>query len=272
MKTLQLLSCVFVLSGLPAILSATTLATFDFQGETVDAAPAGTGVLVGNTSGANDVLVVDDASAKPDPFGGPGNKSVFVHRLSTDATLPIFQLQTSGFTGGVLASGTLSFDFYLETVTNGRGSVEINLGSMATASSLGRQNSFAAFQINASTASTTGGISYFNNTTSGGSITTSGFALIPNAKNTLSVSWDDIAKTYSIALNGSTVISSAYTVSSIAGLSSIRFTTVNGNTDINYYIDNVVVSNSAIPEPSTAAILVGGAGLMAAVGIRRSVR
>ncbi|MFA6959861.1 MAG: PEP-CTERM sorting domain-containing protein [Opitutaceae bacterium] len=272
------LGSILIAAGLPVLASAATLASEDFQNSVFvsDAAPSNSDVFVGNTSNGNVVRVVDSSTSPLDAFAGSGNKSIYIHRDAADATLPIFQYVVPGYsTSAPLASGSISFDIYLQTVTNGRNSIEINLGTIASSTSIvGRNSSFASFQINASTATTTGSISYFNNTISGGAISSSSAVMTPNQKNTISVSWSNETKTYSIALNGETIVSSAYTVGSIQGLSSIRFTTVNAATytDLNYYIDNIVVSDSAIPEPGTTALLVGGAGLMVAIGARRSVR
>lgn len=272
------LGSILIATGLPMLATAAEVASQNFQDPAFVAGstPSHTDVFVGNNTGGNLVTVVDGTTTPLDAFGGAGNKSIYIHRDADDSTLPIFQYRVPGYTGSEpLASGSVSFDIYLQTVTDGRNAIEINLGTInSTTGTNARGSSFAAFQINASTASTTGAISYFNNTTSGGLITSSGAVMTPNQKNTISVSWSNESKMYSIALNGETIASSAFTVASVQGLSSIRFTTVAGVTwtDLDYYIDNIVVSDSAIPEPSTAAILVGGAGLMVALGSRKARR
>ena len=169
--------------------------------------------------------------------------------------MPVFQLALPGYsTSSPLASGSVSFDIYVEQLTNGRGSLEIDLGTLGAANVASRGSSLAAFQINTSTATVPGSLSYFNNTTSGGSITTSPYVMSLNAVNNISVAWDASTKVYTISVNGVQVVSSAYTVASIAGFSSIRFTKVSdgGTTDLNYFIDNVAVS--AIPEPGTVGL------------------
>lgn len=267
--------------GLPSLSLAATVASQDFESGSLTAGttPAGTDFFTGNLDNGNQVLVVDGTTTPQNQItGGAGNKSIYIHRSASDqdSTLPMFQYNIPGYgTSTPLASGSVSFDIYLETVVNGRNAIEINLGTIAANTGTnGRSNSFASFQINASTATTPGAISYFNNTTSGGSISSSAAVMTPNAKNTITVSWSNDSKMYSIALNGTTIVSSAFTVSGIQGLSSIRFTTVNSAlyTDLNYYIDNITVSDSAIPEPKTAAMLVGCAGLALAVGSRKAVR
>lgn len=260
-------------------LAASTIATWDFQSGSYIAGSApstsGTGISLGNLTNGNQVLVVGPSTTPVNPFGGAENKSLYVQRVVADSTTPILQLNVPGYTTAApLTTGTVSFDLFADLITNGRGSIEVNLGTMASAASGGRTNSFAAFQINMSTATagTIGRLSYFSNTTSGGSITHSEFIVPTDTATTLSVSWTagGANPTYSIYVNGVHAITSAFTVPSIAGLNAIRFTTVNGTTDINYYVDNISVSSSPIPEPASAAALFGAIAASCVLGRRRA--
>ncbi|RRJ97639.1 hypothetical protein Ga0100231_003845 [Opitutaceae bacterium TAV4] len=274
----KLHTAVGLLSAIAIITSAAAAAStvlYDFDTLTAGSTPGTTGISTANLTSGNTVLIVGSATTPADPFGGATNKSLYVHRATGAATLPIVQFDIANYETP-LTSGTLTFDFYLATVTNGRMALEIDIGRFANTSTSGRPNSVAAFQINNSTATTIGSISYFNNTTSGGSITPSGHAITPNAKNTISVSWDTSAKTYSIMLNDTTIVSSSFTVGAIPGVSSIRFTTVagGGDTDINYFIDNITLTT--IPETSSAslvtAIAAASVGLAATTFVHRRTR
>ena len=260
-------------------LHASIITTWNFQGASYVAGSApstsGTGISFTNVTNGNRVLVVGSASTPADPFGGTGNQSLYVQRVAADNTTPILQLNVPGYTTAApLTSGTVSFDLFADLITNGRGSIEVNLGTMASAGSAGRANSFAAFQINMSTATagTIGRLSYFSNTTSGPSITHSEFLVPTDTATTLSVSWTAGGSnpSYSIYVNGVHAITSAFTVSSVAGLNAIRFTTVNGTTDINYFVDNISVSSSPIPEPAHATTLLAAVAACITWGRRRA--
>jgi len=256
-RALRPASLLLVLSACASAAWAAPIYTWDFQDASYvpGTTAAGTGVSTGGLTNGNVVSVVNSATTPVDPFGGAGNKSVYVHKASTSTDMPVFQLALPGYsTISSLASGSVSFDIYVEQLTNGRGSLEIDLGTLGAVNANSRGSSLAAFQINTSTATVPGSLSYFNNTTSGGSITTSPYVMSLNAVNNISVVWDAATKIYTISVNGTEVVSSAFTVASIAGFSSIRFTKVSDGsaTDLNYFIDNVVVS--AVPEPGTVSL------------------
>jgi hypothetical protein len=262
----RIVASFFASLSLSGALCASTIVTWDFQDDayTAGSSPSGAGISLANVSGGNQVLVVGPSSTPADPFGGAGNKSLYIQRATADSSTPTLQLNVPGYTiADPLTSGTVSFDLFADTITNGRGSIEVNLGTMNSATSAGRANSFAAFQINMSTANagTIGRISYFSNTTSGGAITASEFLVPTDTAVNISISWaaGGPSPTYSIYVNGIHALTSDFTVPSVAGLNAIRFTTVNGTTDINYYVDNITVAASPIPEPAHASALLATA-------------
>jgi len=255
---LRPVALLFACAAWAATSSAAPIYTWDFQDSpyVAGSTPEGAGVSTGGLTSGNVVNVVDRETTPVDPFGGDDNKSVYIHKdKGSGSNVPAFQLELPGYSSSSpLVSGTVTFDIYVEELQDGRGSLEIDLGTLGSTSVNSRNSSFAAFQINTSTATGPGSILYFSNTTSGGSITSSGYAMPTNAKNTIAVSWDVETKTYTISLNGTQILSSDFTVSSIGGLSAIRFVKVSDNslTDLNFYVDNIAVTT--IPEPGTVGL------------------
>lgn len=235
--------------GPPALL-------WDFQDAAlrVGEPPVTTHIRVAHAAGGNRVHVADASTTPRDPFatGSAPNQSIHVFRSADETSMPALQITLPRDTPAgstPLSSGTVIFDLYVEELSTSRGSVEINLGTMATPASRGRANSFAAFQINASNAtpSTLGRVSHFAESAQGADLKPTSAIAPPNRKNTFAVSWDTARHTYWIFLNGNLITSSAFTVDTVAGLSAIRFTTVNANTDISFFVDNVALHAKPLP-------------------------
>jgi hypothetical protein len=229
---------------------------WDFQDSRLrpGATPATEHIGIAHTAGGNHVHVVDTNTTPRDPFSpdSPSNQSIHVFRSAGEATMPTLQITLPRDTPAgstPFSSGTVTFDLFVEELSTSRGSVEVNLGTMSTPNSRGRPNSFAAFQINASNANpaTQGRISYFAESALGADIKPTSAIATPNRKNTFSISWDTARRTYWIFLNGNLVTSSAFTVENVAGLSAIRFTTVNANTDISFFVDNIALHPKSLP-------------------------
>ena len=199
------------------------------------------------------------------PFNSTGNTSNAL-RLAPSTT---FSIANGVFSSSALAIGesiTVSFDFRMtSTVVNNDAGLRFGLSSSA--------NTYGA---TLGTGTTTGfGIAqYATNTLSGGTgYTTTGapIAINDNASHTFSF---QITRTSGTSLSFLATVDSN-TVSAVTSNSISNFTFTNiilgqGSTTHIFNIDNVLVT-TAIPEPSSTALLLG-AGILSATLVARPKR
>ncbi|MBC2602145.1 hypothetical protein H5P30_10185 [Puniceicoccus vermicola] len=255
------------------VISSGAIYEWDFQdpsyvpGEPV----SGTGIDTGGMTLGNEAIIVDGSTTPPDIFGGDGNQSTYFHFEFTSGATPILQFNIPGYDpGSPLTKGSVSFDIQLETAGYMRGAIEVDLGTMFTAGSTGRAASLAALQFNYSNSgsSPVGQVNYFENTTSGGSISSSAYTLNSGSATNVEISWDVETGSYSVFLDDNLIITSDFTVDTVTGVNAIRFSSVNGPSDIGFFIDNI----QAIPEPGAAGIFIALVGGLAVLGLRRRNR
>ena len=255
------------------VISSGAIYEWDFQDpSSVPGDPvSGTGIDSGGMIEGNEAIIVDGSTTPPDIFGGSGNQSAYVHYEATSSGTPILQFNIPGYDpGSPLTKGAVSFDIQFETAAYMRGAIEVDLGTMFTAGSTGRPASLAAVQFNYSNSgsSPVGMVNYFENTTSGGAISSSDVTLNDGSATNVEISWDVEVGSYSVYLDDSLIINSDFTVDSVSGVNAIRFSTINGASDIGFFVDNI----QAIPEPSAAGLSTAVVGGLAVLILRRRVR
>ncbi|MDP0496428.1 MAG: hypothetical protein Q7Q73_09495 [Verrucomicrobiota bacterium JB024] len=247
----------------------------NFQQYTPGDAPSGTDVFVKyNGRDGNLVYVVDSSTTPADPFGGVGNKSMYVHYDHTSSKTPAGQFTVTNT--GAIAKGTISFDIYIDGDPTGTGLVEVNLGQLGILDAV-RASSLTTIQIQTGSNpdNDPGKIRIFQNSASGGSTAyyMDQFAVL-DAVNTITLSWDIDTKKVTGTINGeSMTIGSTSefdftTQLSPDGVSQVRYTST-GVQDVSYFVDNI--SATAIPEPSHS-VLALGALLVLGIGYRRHRR
>lgn len=254
-------------SCLPLSASLALATDYDFQGLTAGSASSGSGITVFNSSS---VVNVADATTSPaDAFGGTGNKSLYLSSTASGGAQAQLNLSASAIT-----SGTLSFDLYVIGTGTTPGLIEIDLGTPNSGSSNSQRSaSIAALQVWTNSATTTDSslspagkfLGFMGGISGGSNLYTFNQTVLIGAKNTISISWDANANTYSVMLNGATVtqgtgpsITSTFTQTTEQnGVTAVRFTSSNASST-SYFIDNISVVSS-IPEPSTTASLLGAA-------------
>lgn len=282
MKT-PLLSLACAIASTSVLSAATSIWTF--ENYTAGSAPSGADVLLYNANGTSPHSVV--VSNSPTPFGA-GNLSLLVNRVASadgvtgSSNHPSVQLALASTP---LAEGTISFDLYVQGTGANPGLIEINLGALSTGSGSKRGDSLVTLQIWTNSESTGGGSPQapgrFLSFSDGTSGTTNLYAfnerVTIDAKNTISISWSAISGTYSVQLNGTTVTRGSggglaevfNATTNQAGVSALRFTTANGSAAA-FYVDNIQFGASPIPEPSSAALLLGAAAGVAGLTKRRT--
>lgn len=245
--------------------------SWDFESNTVGPLSTGGDVLIYNANSPSTNAV--QISSSTTPFGA-ANQSLNIVRASAESSSPIAQLALASTP---VATGTFSFDLYIQGSGSTPAVIEINLGVLGTGNGSKRANSVAALQIwTNSTGTTPGKFLSFSDGTSGTAAPTGNLykfneSMPISVKNTVSVSWDVVAGTYSVLLNGvlvtrgsgGSIVDSFNVTTAQAGVSDVRFTASN-LVDYSFYVDNVSLSAAAIPEPGSVALLLGAAaGLMA---------
>ncbi|MBC2602146.1 hypothetical protein [Puniceicoccus vermicola] len=221
---------------------------WDFQDSDPGSAPEGTGVSVfGVSEGTTQVVVTGGELELHDPFGEPGNRSVYLSREESAAKHPILQLQLSS----PLRDGRLEFDLFLPG-DMGTGLMEVDLGDFGGERDQARAKSLAAVQFTTrASGASQGKVSCFSGSSKGSDIvSTRGESRLD--KNKVIISWSGIDGTYRIILNGETVTSEKHpdgvfpaTNPELAEVSTIRFTTAASAASPSYYIDNVRVNGES---------------------------
>ncbi|MDR1284569.1 MAG: hypothetical protein LBK99_27720 [Opitutaceae bacterium] len=267
--------------GVPLCLHAVTLATWDFESGTTGSAPAGAGVFVAGAGEANSVVIVGDSSTPADPFASSGNQSLYITRPSAGSTgQAVAQFSLPSDTG-ILASGTISFDLYVVGNDSADGVIEIELGTLGTSdgsvTASERKNSVAALQF----WTRSGSIRSYSGGIVAGNLSAFNQTLVLNAKNTVSISWDVTAGTYAVSINGTaltkgaggSVVNSFGVTTAQAGVSDVRFTTNNAN-GAAFYVDNLTINGTPIPEPGNVAALIAAVSIAGSIACRhiRSTR
>ncbi|MFA6286671.1 MAG: PEP-CTERM sorting domain-containing protein [Opitutaceae bacterium] len=276
MKTI--LAKILLTATLPLSASLALATDYDFQSQTAGAATTGSGITVFRTSPAL-VNIAASGTTPVDAFGGTGNQSLYLSSTASGGAQAQLSLSSTAIT-----SGTLSFDLYVVGTGTTPGLIEIDLGNPSSGSSSSQRSaSIAALQVWTNDTTTTDSshtaaghfLGFMGGISGGSNLYAFNQTVLIGAKNTMSISWDATANTYSILLNGvtvtqgtSSIVSTFVQTTEQSGVTGVRFTTSNASST-SYFIDNITVSS--IPEPSTTAGLVGAAVGMVALCRRRSV-
>jgi hypothetical protein len=243
--------------GMSSMASAAYL-SFDFQGDTVGAAPSGTSYAL--AGGTNRLEVVDSASNPADPFGGSGNKSLLLEDNSDP--LPGGASAEVRFQGGAGAptAGTFSTNFYaFDDATYHRPFLEVKLGTNNVASG-GDIGAWLFFTDSGTISDFNGGPAFDN-------------VLTLNTINTLTLTFDTVADTYSGTIqqgagpavpltkdSGATTVFSLGTAPSV-GIDSVGFGVGwSSNAEDRQFVDNVTIT--AVPEPASMGLILGAGAMM----------
>ncbi|MFA6961407.1 MAG: hypothetical protein WC205_11700 [Opitutaceae bacterium] len=268
------LAKILLATCLPLSASLAFATDYDFQSQTAGAATTGGGITVFGSP----VTIASNGTSPVDAFGGASNKSLYLSSTTSGGAQAQLSLSATAIT-----AGTFSFDLYAVGTGTTPGLIEIDLGNPSSGSSSSQRSaSIAALQVWTNDTATTdsshtaaGNFLGFMGGISGGSnLFAFNQQALVGAKNTISISWDATANTYSVLLNGNTVTQGTSSIVSTftqtteqSGVTAVRFTSSNASST-SYFIDNITIV-SAIPEPSTAAILVSAAVGMVALCSRR---
>jgi hypothetical protein len=271
------LAKILLATCLPLSASLAFATDYDFQSQTAGAATTGGGITIFKSS-PQVVDIADSGTSPADAFGGVGNNSLYISSVLGSKAQAQLSLSATAIT-----AGTFSFDLYVVGTGTTPGLIEIDLGNPSSGSSTSQRSaSIAALQVWTNDTTTTGGsptaagnfLGFMGGTSGGSNLFAFNQQVLVGAKNTISISWDANANTYSVMLNGNTVTQGTSSIVSTftqtteqSGVTAVRFTTSN-DSSTSYFVDNITIV-SAIPEPSTTAGLVGAAVGMVALCSRR---
>jgi hypothetical protein len=277
-----------------ALSFAATQTVADFQDQTAGQQPAGPNVSflfpdrVAANGATNSIRIADSTTSPADPFGGAGNKSLYLKYEKNTAVaggeINSAQFALPGYTSAApLASGTLSFDVWGIQPASGTGQqyFEFSLTTATGDTANGRGASIAAVQVSLTDTSSTGTVRIFNGTTQGSKATATTTTFPLGVKNTFAISWDAGTDSWSLKLNDETVMAtiSGSLVSSFvqptnqAGASAVRFTfgdPTNTSVGTAYFVDNITLTT--VPEPAGVALVGSAIAALAALALRRKKR
>lgn len=241
-----------------ASVHASTLLHVDFSNDPVGQVPASAVYVVPATpsepTGGTKVVVVDDSSVFPDPFGGSGNRSLMVDKLVAEEQVDPKAVWAYGYAPNT----KVSFDVF----TVKQGPLDSPMFHVFLTDSIWASTVPIGFLVDIN-----------NNVTLWGAQTRSILNVwTHNQANTVSISYGE-SWTYSVSINGQLLQDeNGISVFGMGGAPSqlgyVQFATAwTGAQNSRFFVDEITVA--AIPEPSTAVMvgLVGFAGVLA--GLRR---
>lgn len=251
----NLLSGAFAL-GLLGGGTVASAAVWDFQGDTVGSAPTNGVIYSDIHTDVTQVEVVDAASTPADPFGGAGNKSLWMEDTGgTNSTLT-FGINSPGYTQGILSAKI----YVVDDATNTFQYVDLNGGTGAANQGNGDIGPWIQYIPDdyGFRAITSAGAVYFSN------------SFPHNAVVDLVLHFDTATDTFTGTIDGNTLTDGTNTTfaffNDLSELTSVRIVhgmSVDRPTATTFY-DNVTL----VPEPSSMMLL----GLGALVLVRRKRR
>lgn len=241
-------------AALAAGSTTASAAVWDFQSDAVGSAPTN-GVIFSSIN--NPVEVVNDSSTPSDPFGGTGNKSLWMEDTNTTNSTLTFNVGGPGY-----AAGTISAKIYVVS---------------------DQTNTFEYFDINGGTGNANTGagdigpwIQYIPDLYGFRAYTSSGAVYFTNSvpHNTvidLVVQFDAATDTFTGTINGSALTDGTNTTfnfyNSLSTLSSVRIVNGQSTQDSGLSTTTFYDDITLVPEPSSMMLL--GLGALALVGRKR---